>query len=159
MKLRNILDSALEKVLIALMAVMVVDVLWQVLAGYFPALPSSFTDELARFLLIWVGLLGAAYATGKKMHLALELIFTRLNALQTHRLRQFIYGLTAVFAALVMVIGGIRLIFITLSLGQTAPALGIPLGYVYVVLPLSGVLIVYYSLIGMFERQPASSSL
>lgn len=158
MNIRNKLDQALEKVLIFLIGVMVIDVLWQVLAGYFPLLPSSFTDELARFLLIWVGLLGAAYATGQKMHLALELIFTRLNENQTHRLRQFIYGLTAVFAVFVMVVGGSRLIFITLSLGQTAPALGIPLGYVYVVLPLSGLLIVYYSLSALFEAPATATS-
>ena len=144
MNFRNILDNLLEKMLIGLMGVMVIDVLWQVLAGYFPFLPSSFTDELARFLLIWVGLLGAAYATGKRMHLALELIFNRLNTRQTRRLRQFIYGLTALFAVLVMVIGGMRLIFITLSLGQTAPALGVPLGYGYVVLPPTGPLVTFF---------------
>ncbi len=154
MRFRNTLDKLLEKTLIALLGAMVIDVLWQVLAGYFPFLPSSFTDELARFLLIWVGLLGAAYATGKRMHLALELIFTRLDTRQTRRLRQFIYGLTALFAVLVMVIGGMRLIFITLSLGQTAPALGVPLGYVYVVLPLSGVLIAFYSLTNLFVPDP-----
>lgn len=159
MKLRQTLDNILEKTLIALMAIMVIDVLWQVLAGLLPILPSSFTDELARFCLIWVGLLGAAYATGQRMHLALELIFTKLNERRTWQLRQFIFGITAVFAILVMLIGGIRLIYITLSLGQTAPALGIPLGYVYVVLPLSGALIAYYSVYEMLAlKAPAASA-
>ena len=33
---------------------------------YILANPSSFTDELARYLMIWVGVLGAAYVAGKE---------------------------------------------------------------------------------------------
>ena len=51
------------------------------------------------------------------------------------------------FVLLVMVFGGARLVVITLFLGQTAAALQMPLGYVYVVLPLSGGLIAFYSIL------------
>lgn len=63
--MRKIIDKGLELSLIFLMAFLVVDVLWQVLSRYILVSPSSVTDELAGYLLIWVGLLGAAYVSGK----------------------------------------------------------------------------------------------
>ena len=61
--MRKIIDKGLELSLIFLMAFLVVDVLWQVLSRYILVSPSSVTDELAGYLLIWVGLLGAALAS------------------------------------------------------------------------------------------------
>lgn len=144
--MNRIINTILERALVFLMALMVINVLWQILSRYIPALPGSFTDELARYLLIWVGLLGAAYASGQHMHLALDLLPEKLKGVAKSRLFIFINVLVGSFALLVMVIGGIRLMYITLYLGQTSAALGIPLGYVYMVLPLSGFLIIYYSI-------------
>jgi TRAP-type C4-dicarboxylate transport system permease small subunit len=45
-----------------------------------------------------------------------------------------------------MVIGGLNLIYILLKLGNISPALSLPIGYVYSVIPVSGILIIYYSL-------------
>lgn len=143
--MNKIINTILEKVLIFLMGLMVINVLWQVCARYIPAVPGAFTDELARYLLIWVGLLGAAYASGKHMHLALDLLPEKLEGNDKHKLLIFINFLVSIFALLVMIIGGIRLVYITLYLGQTSAALGIPLGFVYMVLPLSGFLIIYFA--------------
>ena len=109
--------------------------------------PSSFTEELARFLLIWVGLLGASYASGKKLHLAIEVLVDRLGEKARAGAEVIIQSLVFLFAFLVMVIGGIRLVTITLALSQISAALRIKLGYVYLVIPLSGLLIMYYSLL------------
>ena len=51
------------------------------------------------------------------------------------------------FALTVMVIGGIWLVYTRFFLGQISAALELPLGYVYLVLPLTGVLIMYYSIV------------
>ena len=66
MKLREKIDSFLEKALILIMSLMVVNVLWQVFSRYLLTNPSSFTDELARYLMIWIGVLGAAYLSGRE---------------------------------------------------------------------------------------------
>ena len=144
--MNKIINTVLEKVLIFLMGLMVINVLWQGCARYIPFIPGSFTDELARYLLIWVGLLGAAYASGQHMHLALDLLPEKLEGVAKSKLLIFINVLVSIFAFLVMIVGGIRLVYITLYLGQTSAALGIPLGFVYMVLPLSGVLIIYFAI-------------
>lgn len=147
MKFRALIDKILFWVLVSLMGLMVINVLWQVASRYLLQSPSSFTDELSRFLLIWVGLLGAGYATGKKLHLAIDLLPTYLNDKKSgKRLNVLINILVAVFAIFVLIWGGANLVYITLILEQPSAALGIPLGYVYTVIPLSGVLTLYYSI-------------
>lgn len=150
---RKYIDKFLAFALILTMTVLVIDVVWQVLARYIVKSPSSFTDELARYLLIWVGLLGSAYAMGKKKHLAIDLLPSKLSGKPRIYLDNFISIIIIAFAALVLVIGGIRLVYITLNLEQISPALGIPLGYVYLVLPFSGLLIIFYALYDIFVKE------
>lgn len=152
MKFRERLDTALYWVLVILMAAMVLNVLWQVGSRFILRSPSSFTDELARYLLIWVSLLGASYVTGKRMHLAIDLLPASLEGKKQRNLHVLIHILVALFALFGMVWGGINLVYITLTLRQTSAALNVPLGYVYMVLPLSGLLIIYYSLAGLTEK-------
>jgi TRAP-type C4-dicarboxylate transport system permease small subunit len=52
---------------------------------------------------------------------------------------------------LVMITGGIRLVYISFHLGQTSSAMQLSLGYIYLVLPLSGSLILYYAAFHFFE--------
>ncbi|HLW08612.1 MAG TPA: TRAP transporter small permease subunit, partial [Marinilabiliaceae bacterium] len=61
MNFRQRIDKILEFFLVVLMGTLVINVVWQVLSRFVFKNPSSFTDELATFLLIWVGLAGAAY--------------------------------------------------------------------------------------------------
>lgn len=154
MMLRQLIDKLLFWLLVALMSLMTLNVLWQVASRYLMTTPSSFTDELARYLLIWVGLLGASYVTGKKLHLAIDILPSKLTGKKERNLNIVINILVAVFALLVMVWGGIKLVYITLTLEQTSATLNIPLGYVYSVLPLSGILIFYYSFANLFIRTP-----
>ena len=50
------------------------------------------------------------------------------------------------FALIVMVIGGFNLVYITLHLEQLSGTLRIPLGYIYAILPFSGMLIMCFSI-------------
>jgi len=143
-QLRSGLDRILGGLLVALMAVAVVNVLWQVTTRFVLGSPSSLTEELARYLLIWLGVLGGGYAVGQRAHLALELLPETLEGRALRRLRQGILGCIGLFALFVMVIGGARLVYLQFVLGQTSPALGWPLGAVYLVVPLSGIVMLAY---------------
>jgi TRAP-type C4-dicarboxylate transport system permease small subunit len=142
---RRVVDSALEWLLVAFMSSMVINVLWQVATRFLLHNPSSFTEEIARYLLVWVGVLGGAYAVGKRIHLAIDLLPSKLEGRRKAMLELFIEVCIFVFAALVLVFGGSGLVWLTLDLGQTSAALQIPLGFVYLVLPLSGLLMMFYS--------------
>ncbi len=150
-RVRRVVDKILEFFLVLIMAGNVLNVLWQVFTRFVLKDPSSFTEELARFLLIWVGLLGASYASGKKMHLAIGIVLESLQGRMRLVIEMIIQACIFVFALLVMTAGGVRLVSITLALNQVSAALRIPLGYVYLVIPLSGLLIMYYSLASAAE--------
>ena len=77
MRIHDKINRVLEITLIVLSSVLVVDVLWQVFSRYVLSSPSSFTDELAGYLLIWVSLLGAAYVAGRQEHLAIDILVQR----------------------------------------------------------------------------------
>jgi TRAP-type C4-dicarboxylate transport system permease small subunit len=151
-----VVDRSLATVLVVLMAVAVLNVLWQVFTRFVLGDPSSFTEELARYLLIWIGLLGAAYATGRRLHPAIGLLTAALSKRGRRWQWLAIQGAVLVFAAAVMVFGGGSLVSLTLSLGQTSAALRIPLGYVYLALPVGGLLIVWYAVLAVL-RGPAAA--
>jgi TRAP-type C4-dicarboxylate transport system permease small subunit len=153
MQLRKTIDKILANFLVIIMAVMVLNVLWQVASRFILGSPSSFTDELARYLMIWVGILGAAYVSGRNMHVAIDVLPTRLSPPIQKRLMFIVRVLIILFCLLAMVIGGSRLVYITYVLGQNSPALQVPLAVVYAVIPISGLLIIYYKLSDILKKQ------
>jgi len=153
MELRNKIDKLLGNTLALIMAVMVLNVLWQVFTRFVIGTPSSFTDELARYLMIWVGVLGAAYISGRKMHVAIDLLPTKLNKEGQIKLKIFVNILIILFCIGALIIGGLRLVYITYILEQYSPALQIPLALVYLVIPISGILIVFYKISDITNKQ------
>lgn len=147
--LRSAIDWFLGYAICVLMAAMVLNVLWQVFTRFVLKHPSSFTEEAARYLMIWVGLLGSAYATGKKSHLALDLFTGRLHGARKRASEIFIHSVMLLFGLAVLVGGGGRLVWIQLSLGQQSAALQVKLGYVYLAVPLAGVFIVFYTALAL----------
>ncbi len=143
--MRKIVDKWLEWALCIILASMVVDVVWQVASRYLLASPSSFTDELAAFLLIWVGILGGAYVYGKGEHLAIDILVERSGSKMKRVLKIAIECVVLSFSFTVMVIGGVWLVYTRFLLDVESAALQLNWGYVYLVIPISGVLICYYT--------------
>ena len=151
MKFQHRLNKSLEVFLVMLMSILLIDVLWQVFSRYLLSSPSSFTDELAGFLLIWVGLLGAAYVAGRKEHLAIDILIQRSSPSRQKKLMLIIHVLILLFAFSVMISGGTYLMYTRFVLEVKSAALQLPLGYVYVVLPLSGFIILYYEILHILD--------
>jgi TRAP-type C4-dicarboxylate transport system permease small subunit len=144
-------DFGLSWILIILTVGMVLDVSWQVFTRFIIRDPSSFTEELATFLLIWIGLLGSAYALRQKAHLGIDILTIKMKP-ETRYIWEFlIYSVVIVFSVLVLIWGGIRLVSITLHMNQISAALRIKMGYVYTVLPITGILMIFYSAYFMVE--------
>lgn len=147
----EIVDRAVRALIALLLAVMVASVTWQIVSRYVLASPSSWTEELARFMLIWIGLVGGAYAYRHGMHLGLDLLAERLPQRMRPLHAAAVHACVAVFALLVLVVGGGNLVALTYSLAQSSPALELPMAVVYLALPLSGVLILLYAAAGLAE--------
>ena len=140
-----VINDTLKTFLVIIFSVLVLDVVWQVFARYSIGKPNAFTEELARYLLIWLAILGTAYVRSYKGQMAIDYLYNKLSLKKQQYLSLFIEIAIILFALTIMVIGGINLMYITLKLGQISPALNIPIGYIYSVVPISGLIIIFYS--------------
>lgn len=153
--MRMLIEKALAGVLVALFIATVLTVTWQVIGRYVLEAPNSATEEIARFLLIWLGTLSAAYAFARRMHVGVDLISARMGEASRTLLARMIWLICAIFALSVMVYGGGLLVNITRTLGQTSPAMGLPMWTIYTVMPLSGLIIAYFAISFLISGTPS----
>lgn len=150
-------DKIIRFALAFLMSLLILDVFWQVIARFLMSRPSSFTEEVARFLLIWISLFGGAYAYRLNSHLGFNLIVKNLSRKNANALFKLCCVLVFTFAVLVMMVGGINLVNMTWMLEQRSPVLNISMAYIYSAIPISGLLFLFYS-VCFFFNVPSSSN-
>jgi TRAP-type C4-dicarboxylate transport system permease small subunit len=149
---KRVLDRSLEMLVMIVVAVLILDVLWQVFTRFVLSKPSTWTEELAVFLLIWVSLLGAAVALNRGAHLGIDYFVGKLPHRTKLYTEVFVFLCISAFSFFVMVAGGIDLVASTLAMGQESPALRMKVGYVYLAVPVSGFFLTLYAVIGLVER-------
>lgn len=138
----------------ALLAIQVSVVLWGVFTRYAVGNQAGWTEELARYLLIWISLLGAAYAVASRSHIAISLLPDSLEGSRKLLVNRIIDLLVLFFAVVVLIIGGSYYVWLTFTLGQRAPSLDLPIGIVYLVVPLSGLFIAFFQLKDIIYGRP-----
>ncbi|REJ81220.1 MAG: TRAP transporter small permease [Acidobacteria bacterium] len=148
---RRRLDSWVGGLCAALLALMVVNVSWQVFSRYVLRDPSSVTEELARFLLIWLGLFGGAYALGRGQHVAIDALVVRLPAGWRRGTSIAASLCVLTFAISLLLFGGTRLALLVHRLDQESAALGVGLAWVYAALPLSGLVFAGFALLDLAD--------
>jgi TRAP-type C4-dicarboxylate transport system permease small subunit len=153
-KILNSIDTVLIRFLQVLLVLVTVVVTWQVFSRYVLNAPASFTEELARFLLIWITLLGCVYAYRHNSHLGLDMVYTQASRKYQVLMYRFIHFCVGSFALCVMIIGGFLLMNMTEQLGQSSPVMGVDISLIYSVVPISGCLIVLYAIVALFGPVP-----
>jgi len=147
--LRKGLDKALEFICCVLLALMTILVTWQVISRYVLNNPSTITEELVLFSFVWMGLLGGAYLFGRNEHMAMTFLFDKLSEKNQTKVKLFFELVIMAFALFILVFGGWNMS--QLSMGQLSSSLQIPMGYVYLALPLSGITTVIYNILNISD--------
>ncbi|MCK5747104.1 MAG: TRAP transporter small permease [Oricola sp.] len=147
------LNKFIQSFIVALLALMVAVVSWQVLSRYAFSAPSAWTEEVARIILVWLGFLGAAYAHAEKAHLGIDLLEQSLTVKSRQLLAALVNIIGIVFATTVLIVGGGLLVHLTWELRQTTAVLGVPMAYVYAVIPVSGLIISLNSFLFITEGE------
>ena len=153
----GILVRALSLLIIVVMAALVLDVLWGVGSRWLgnlnarlqwsilPSGQAQWTEELARFLLVWVAMFGSALGFSKRAHIGIDWLIGKFHP-DTRTIMSLVAQLIVIaFAGVVLLYGGWKLTSSTFASGQITPALGIPRGFVYLAVPLSGCFILIQS--------------
>lgn len=142
---RTWLDRTLRTICVALFALLVLLVAWQVFTRLVLNQPSAWTEEAARYTFVWVSLIGIAIAVGEKADVVMDFLVERLpRSLQ--RVADIIaYLATLAFVQYAMVFGGLQQA--SLAWTQRNPLLPLTQGQLYLALPISGALLTIYLLI------------
>lgn len=143
-KIKSVLDKSTEILCVFIMGLMTVLVSWQVFTRYILNNPSAVTEQLSKYLFVWLVLYGAAYVFGKRDHMAI--VFIKSKFPKKVKVYTEIFGeiVIAFFAIGVMIYGGY--ISSVKQMVQLDAALQIPIGIVYSAIPISGIFIIFYTI-------------
>ena len=130
-----------EIALIIFLALMAVVVFMEVIFRYVLHLPLFWTEEFARYCLVWSSLLGAAVALKRGEHIAVTL-FLGYFPEGTGRALAIVARFSIATILAVMMWGGIKLVMITST--QISPALRIPMAVPYLALPISSAIMLFH---------------
>lgn len=131
-----------------LMLVMVTVTFAQVLARYAFSNSLSWSDEVGRYTFVWMTFIGAAIAVRNRQHVAFDALVKMLPRVAQKICLIASYLSMMIFTA-VLIYGGFK--FVARGSRQISSALEIPMNYVYIVLPVGGVLILAYLLKNFYE--------
>lgn len=148
--LRNAINKLVEVFSVLLVVIMVLLVLWQVVARYVLNSPSSFSEALTRYLFVWLVLVSSTYAFGCREHMYISVLNDRLKGRAKTAVGIAIEVLTILFAACIMTFGGS--IITRMQMVQLDSSLHIPMGVIYSIIPICGVVTVFYCLCNIVDE-------
>lgn len=145
--IRKVINTVIKTACILLFGFMVIIGTYQILVRYIFNNPSTISEELLTYSFTWMSLFAAAYVFGKREHMRMGFLADKLNKKKLTILNAIIEIIIIAFALIVMVYGGISIT--SLSMTQKTASLGIPMGYVYIVIPITGVVIAVYGVLNV----------
>ena len=146
------LNRAVEGLLFAGGLTMALVVAVQVFCRYILNHSLFWSEELARYLLVWITFLGASVAYYRKSHPGIDILYSRLPDAGRRGLRVAV-EIGGILFFLVMVVYGARFAwFVRL---QSTPALGLSKGLVYAVVPLSGAILLLHAMAFLISESGA----
>ncbi|MBU3112186.1 TRAP transporter small permease [Clostridium lacusfryxellense] len=143
------LTKALEVICISLFVFITIIGLYQIITRYVFNAPSTVSEELLTFSFTWMALLSAALVFGKREHMRMEFVANFFKGKDAIKLSIVSEILILIFAALVLVYGGFAITKLTVL--QVTASLGVPMSYIYVVVPISGIITVIYNILNINE--------
>lgn len=134
MTLKKFIDNFEEYFVVWTMAIMTILVFVQVVMRYVFSNSLSWSEELARFIFMWVSWIGASYAVRERAHFRVEMFADMMKGEKRKWFEfiiLFIWFAFSVFMAFI----GTRLIIFLIETGQISAAMEIPMSWVYASVP------------------------
>ena len=148
-KIRKVVDVVLSSACAVIFAAMVVIGTYQIVTRFIFKNPSTVSEELLTYSFTWMALLASALVFGKRDHMRMGFVADKLGKGGQKVLNIFSELLIMLLAGSVMIYGGVTIMELTMT--QSTASLGIPMGVVYTIIPLSGCLIVLYSILNIID--------
>lgn len=139
-KIEKALDLAMSTITSAVMLVLIIFGTWQIFTRWILNNPSTFTEELLRYLLIWAGMIGAAYCFFHDKHVKLTILTSRLSGMPLKVISVVDDIIVLIFVAYVYIYGGVQMV--AANTEQLTAVLRLPMSLIYGCLPASGIFVV-----------------
>nr|WP_321457937.1 TRAP transporter small permease [uncultured Cohaesibacter sp.] len=147
-KLDKFIHRSLLWIIASLMFIMMGLTFTQVVARYLMHHSLSWSEEVGRYVFVWISFLGLAAAFRSGAHVALDILSDMLTPLP-QRVLKIINTCFIFVLAIALLLGGIALM--KFGMNQRSPALDLPMYFVYVVIPISGVALGYFALRAVWD--------
>ncbi len=141
-KLFKGLRSVLYGFSVAAMSVMLVVIFAQVVSRYLFNWTPEWSEELARYLFVWVVFIGSALIMGESGHLAVQFVPNHFKGTAAGKALQVIINLSGYVFIVLLLVQGTKMMQVMTF--QISPGLEIPMSWVYSVIPISAVLMLLY---------------
>ena len=133
-KLTGLINKYLTVLVCIFMVLMVVDVFLQVLFRFVIEKPLSWSEEVSRYLFVWIVWIGAALVFADKAHVGIDLLVIKFSSRWQRRIEITVY-LVFLFPMCIMLYQGFALA--TLNMNQPSAALRMPMGIPYAAIPIA----------------------
>ena len=143
----NIIDKTIKYILVVLMGVLTVLGVYQVIGRAFGAVP-AWTEELIRFLFVWASCVGAAIGIKEHIHIGIDVIVNLLPKIGQKISAILVQLLLLGFDVFIIKVG---FDMVQKTMTQPSPALRLPMGYVYLAVPVMGILGIWYSVLEIIK--------
>ena len=140
----GLLRRAVELVIILMFAVLIATVFYQVVGRYLFNAPPSWSEELARFLQVWIALLASALCIHYGMHLGVDYLLYAVPPRGRALLEIVVQAMVTGFLLLLLV-QGVKILDVASV--QTSPAMGINMWYAYLAVPVGAALMLLESVL------------
>jgi TRAP-type C4-dicarboxylate transport system permease small subunit len=138
------IDGVVRWIVIGFMLVMTLAVSLQIVFRYVFNAPLGWSEEVARFSFVWVSFFGASALMRVREHIGVNVFVDRFPP-RLRAVSLFLADLVALVCIYFFVVGGISLT--TNEWRQLAPATEIPMGWVYLAIPISASLMAIWALL------------
>jgi TRAP-type C4-dicarboxylate transport system permease small subunit len=140
----GLVRRAIQLVIILMFVVLIATVFYQVLGRYLFNAPPSWSEELARFLQVWIALLASALCIQQGMHLGVDYLLYAVPPRGRASLEVLVNVLVTGFLLLLLV-QGVKILDVAAV--QTSPAMGINMWYAYLAVPVGAALMLLESVL------------
>lgn len=130
------IDKHLEEYLLSvILSTTVILITVQVFMRYVMHASPSWTEELARYLFIWMVYIGISYGVKMQRHIKVDAILLILPH-KAQKLLLILSNVLFIVFCVFIIYQGTAVAMNLLSFGQTSPALSVPMGYIYMASPI-----------------------
>lgn len=140
--IKSSLDIVLKWASVVLFALLVVIVVWQILSRTLN-FPAPWSEEAARYTFVWLGFFASALVFSERGHIAVDFLVRKQGRTGQRTTALLAQAAIIALAVLVLIWGGVQA-----SMGawnQQLSSLPTTLGVMYLVMPITGVIITVYA--------------